>query len=173
LPQAPNLAANRKFPHHRAMALFTPTESISASIQFAVAPVFLLTGIGSILNVVTTRLGRVIDRARAVEAEMLSTSICTTPQEMANARDELLTLDARMNAANMSVAACTLSLLFVCSTVAILFVGEFSPIKTSAIVAASFIAAMVCLIIGLLFFLREVRLSLQILRVKRALLKAE
>jgi uncharacterized membrane protein len=155
------------------MAAFPPTESISAAIQFAIAPVFLLTGIGSILNVVTTRLGRVIDRARVVEAEMLGPSSCTTVEEMANARAELLTLDARMSAANRAIAACTLSLLFVCITIAILFVGEFSPVTISAMVAGLFIAAMACLIVGLLFFLREVRLSLDVLRVKRALLAAD
>ena len=43
-------------------------DTISQSSQLAVAPVFLLTGIGSMMNVLTTRLGRVIDRAREIEA---------------------------------------------------------------------------------------------------------
>lgn len=40
---------------------------IAHAIQLAVAPVFLLTGIGALLSVMTNRLGRVIDRARRVE----------------------------------------------------------------------------------------------------------
>jgi uncharacterized membrane protein len=155
------------------MAVIQNGESISAAIQLAVAPVFLLTGIGSILNVLTARLGRVIDRSRFVEAGLLDADSAATAEDRASARAELKTLDARMNSANLAIAACTLSLLLVCITVAILFVSEFSPIKISAMVAALFIAAMGCLIIGLLLFLREVQLSLQVLRVKQALLGAD
>jgi len=49
------------------MEHFAPITTISEAIQLAVAPVFLLTGIGAILSVLTTRLGRVVDRARLVE----------------------------------------------------------------------------------------------------------
>ena len=45
----------------------TSVTDIGGSIQFAIAPIFLLVGTGSVLNVVTTRLGRVIDRARILE----------------------------------------------------------------------------------------------------------
>lgn len=152
------------------MAFPETTESIASVIQLAVAPVFLLTGIGSILNVLTTRIARVVDRSRFVEAEMLAEDRCTTPEELAMARSELKILDARMTSANLAIACCTLSLLFVCITIAILFVGEFSPIKASAVVASLFIAAMGLLIVGLLLFLYEIRIALRALRVKQALL---
>ena len=52
------------------MILPTPTDirDVSLAIRDAVAPVFLLTGIGSILGVLVNRLGRSIDRARVINA---------------------------------------------------------------------------------------------------------
>ncbi|MFZ4110078.1 MAG: DUF2721 domain-containing protein, partial [Polymorphobacter sp.] len=52
------------------MPILLPVQSVAANIQLAVAPVFLLTGIGSILSVLAARIGRVVDRARKVEIEI-------------------------------------------------------------------------------------------------------
>ena len=41
-------------------------QSVSEAIHNAVAPVFLITGIGSILSVLVNRLGRAVDRARII-----------------------------------------------------------------------------------------------------------
>jgi hypothetical protein len=43
---------------------------ISHVIQLAVAPVFLLAGVGAILNVMANRLSRIIDRARVLETKL-------------------------------------------------------------------------------------------------------
>jgi len=43
--------------------------AVAHVIQLSVAPVFLLSGIGAMLAVMTNRLARVIDRARALEAK--------------------------------------------------------------------------------------------------------
>jgi hypothetical protein len=42
------------------------------AIQLAVAAVFLLSGIGAILAVMTNRLGRIIDRARVLEKNSMA-----------------------------------------------------------------------------------------------------
>ena len=52
-----------------------PNESgpiIQHAIQLAIAPVFLLTGIASLLGVMANRLARIIDRARALEQRWAS-----------------------------------------------------------------------------------------------------
>jgi NADH:ubiquinone oxidoreductase subunit 3 (subunit A) len=149
------------------------TESISSVIQLAVAPVFLLTGIGSVLNVLTARIGRVIDRSRAVEAEILAFDRCTTPEELTAARAELKVLDTRMASVQLAIGTCTLSILLVCLTIAILFIGEITPLRPAKLVAVMFIAAMCLLIAGLVMFLYEIRIALRSVRVKAALLKVE
>ena len=47
---------------------------ISEAIRLATAPVFLLTGVGGILNVLGNRLARVIDRARWVQSMIAANS---------------------------------------------------------------------------------------------------
>ena len=56
------------------MDSIAPVNDVSAAIQLAIAPVFLLAGIGAILSVLTIRLGRVVDRARLVEQKVLQVS---------------------------------------------------------------------------------------------------
>ena len=141
-------------------------DSIAQSIQLAVAPVFLLTGIASLLTVFAHRLGRVVDRARKIEND-----IAGYPSERrTTAIIELATLDRRMAVAHWSIALCIASALLVCITVAILFVAELATLKGTYLIPALFIGAMVLLIAGLLLFLYEVQLALRSVRVRAALL---
>ena len=45
-----------------------PAENLSTAIQMSVAPVFLLAGIGGLLVVLNSRLVRIIDRSRELQA---------------------------------------------------------------------------------------------------------
>lgn len=155
--------------HHARMALFQPVESIAQNIQLAVAPVFLLTAIGTFVNVLAGRIARVVDRARRLEADFQSFDFATR----AEARRELAILDRRMRTVNTAIGLCTLSALLVCTVVAILFVGEIYPMRWTQAVALLFIAAMALLIAGLVLFLHEVQIALRSLRVKAHLLAGD
>lgn len=144
------------------MALFAPVDTIAASIQLAVTPIFLLTGVGSLLNVLATRLGRITDRARKLEAD-----IPGYPSERRRkAVSELVVLDRRMVVSNWAIALCTCSALLVCCVVAILFIGELFPMRWTGIVAILFIVAMALLIVGLMLFLYEVQIALRSVRIR-------
>ena len=140
-------------------------DSIAQSIQLAVAPVFLLTGIGSMLNVLATRLGRITDRARKIEADI--SGYPSDRRRLAIA--ELAILDQRMASSHWAIALCTCSALLVCIVVAILFVAEVSMLRGSYLVPALFIAAMALLIAGLMLFLYEVQVALRSVRVRTAI----
>ena len=142
-----------------------PVDSIAQSIQLAVAPVFLLTGIGSMLNVLATRLGRITDRARKIEADI--SGYPSDRRRLAIA--ELEILDQRMASSHWAIALCTCSALLVCIVVAILFVAEVSALRGSYLVPALFIAAMALLIAGLMLFLYEVQVALRSVRVRTAI----
>lgn len=144
----------------------TPVSTVAQLIQLAIAPVFLLAGIGAILNVLAHRLARVVDRARHLEAEFSSYD----EAERGRAGAELRLLDRRMTIANLAISACTASALFVCLVVAILFVADLGEYSFGRIVAALFVLTMALLIAGLLLFLYEVRLAMRSLRIRRALL---
>jgi hypothetical protein len=139
--------------------------AIAHLIQLAVAPVFLLAGIGSILNVLAQRLARVVERARSLETEMDSLDSA----ERAVAAAELGLLGRRMNAVNLAIVCCTSSALFICVVVAILFVADLSDFPFGRPIAWLFIAAMLLLISGLVLFLWEIHLAMRSLRVRRRL----
>lgn len=134
--------------------------AIASQIQLAVAPVFLLAGVGAILNVLANRLARVVDRARRVSAATESLD----PVEREHALVELRLLSRRIKAANLAIICCTASALLVCVVVAILFIAEPTQIAAARVIAALFILAMGLLITGLVIFLQEVRLAMLSLR---------
>lgn len=141
-------------------------DTIAHNIQLAVAPVFLLTGIASILNVLTNRLGRVIDRARKLEGELAGYDLDTRSR----AAREIAVLGRRTAAAHWAIGLCTLSALFVCVVVAILFVDNFVPFSASLAVATLFIVAMALLIAGLILFLVEVQVAMKSVRIRSEML---
>ncbi|TMJ13037.1 MAG: DUF2721 domain-containing protein [Alphaproteobacteria bacterium] len=140
-----------------------PVSAIAHLIQLAIAPVFLLAGIGSILNVLATRLARVVDRARSLEAEYGSFD----EVERGRAGAELILLDRRMTVVNLAISCCTASALFVCLVVAILFVADLASFEFGKVLALLFILTMVMMIAGLILFLWEIRLAMHSLRVRQ------
>ena len=142
-----------------------PVSTIAHLIQLAIAPVFLLAGIGAILNVLAQRLARVVDRARHLEAEFDSFD----PAARNRAIAELSILSRRMTVVNHAISACTASALFVCLVVAILFVADLAEFAFARVIALLFILTMLLLIVGLLLFLYEIRLAMRSLRVRRDL----
>lgn len=144
-------------------------DEIGKIIQLSVAPVFLLVAIGSILNVVTTRLGRVVDRARNLETEVLDN---LHPSLRAVQLAELATLDRRMFFSNLSVNLFSASALLVAIVVAVLFIGEIVGAGAAALVAGLFILAMVGIICGLCAFLVEIAIATRSVRVRAELLTA-
>lgn len=135
--------------------------AIASQIQLAVAPVFLLAGIGAILNVLANRLARVVDRARHVAAA----SDSLDPVAREQAQIELRLLARRIKAANLAIICCTASALFVCVVVAVLFIAEPTRVGAARLIATLFIIAMALLISGLIIFLQEIRLAILSLRV--------
>jgi hypothetical protein len=134
---------------------------VAHAIQLAIAPVFLLTAVGSILGVTANRLGRVIDRARLLEGRLETAG----PEQTATIREQLKVLSRRAKLINFAITACTVTALLVCAVIAILFFGSYTTFDSKMAVALIFILAMFSLMIGLLFFLQEVFLATLNLRI--------
>ena len=135
--------------------------SVAHAIQLAVAPVFLLSGIGAILAVMTSRLGRIIDRARALEERLDSASA----ELQTTLRVDLTTLSRRAKLIGFAITLCTTTALLVCTVIAVLFLSAFLRSYASITVALLFIAAMLAFFLGLLWFLREIYLATVNLRI--------
>jgi hypothetical protein len=123
-------------------------------IQSAVAPVFLLSGVGVTLGVLTNRLARIVDRARFLE--QLSH---TEEARVVSTADSLRVLARRAHYINVALTLCTISALLVSLVVMSLFTSAFIAVNLSAVIAILFVLAMVCLTAAFTSFLLEVRLA--------------
>jgi len=139
----------------------TATATVAHAIQSSVAPVFLLSGIGAMLVVMTNRLARVVDRARGFEAKLPS----ATQNETVRLHADLATLSRRAKLINRAITLCTITALLVCAVVITLFVGVFLKFETSLLVALFFVGGMSAFFAGLLCFLREIFLATRSLRI--------
>jgi hypothetical protein len=137
----------------------SPVSVLAHTIQLAVAPVFLLSGVGAFLGVLTNRLARIIDRTRALEEPRTRVS-----ESNEAVRGELRVLRARGHLINRAIGMCTYCALLVAGVIVVLFVGAVARVDLAWVVAAAFVAAMLALIAGLLSFLREVHLATRHMR---------
>ena len=141
-----------------------PISTIAQTISLSLSPVFMLAGIGALLNVLAGRLSRVVDRARVLES--LHASAEQSKAERQRRVWELRFLDRRMSIINAALFLAVSSAVMTCLVVVLLFVAQLGTI-----VAVSFILAMLLLIAALVAFMIEVRVSLQTIRVRRDLIQ--
>lgn len=129
--------------------------AVAHGIQLAVAPVFMLTAVASLIGALATRLSRIIDRARDLEERLDARTI--------NNRDaafwELDRLKLRGSVVNWSVALLTLSATLIGATVMALFLGETTAPHSERLVPWSFLGGVLCFVLALLCFLAETLLA--------------
>jgi MFS family permease len=128
---------------------------IARTIQLAVAPVFLLTAIGTIINALAGRLARAVDRRRVLE-DVVEVQEGERREDMLR---ELENLRQRIQFVLWAMALSVLSALLVCLLIGTAFVGAFISLDLSRPVALLFVAAVLALTVGLVFFMREVFLA--------------
>ena len=145
----------------------THITDITHVIQLAVAPVFLLTAIGTLITALNSRLGRVIDRRRVLQERLpgdkgLPARTSTAPARddgTAEVRAELHRLARRARLIYYSILAAVTAALLVCLVVASAFVGALLTVELARLVAVLFILAVGALVVCLGLFLREVFLA--------------
>ena len=137
------------------MAIDHQIPEVFTVVQLAVAPVFLLTAIGTVIAALNIRLGRAVDRRRHLEAEVPSMPL----EEQASAREELAVIARRIRFVYYAITAAVTSGLFVCLLIAGAFIGAFVQVSLSYTIGAMFVLAMLALIASLLLFLREIFLA--------------
>ena len=130
---------------------------IPSVIQMAVAPAFLLTGVGAILSVMTARLTRIVDRFRVLHEE---SKVLSEYQ-----KKELDLLILRGHWTHWAIALTTISALFICMLIAMIFISTEVSFNLDQFISVLFIMAMTALIFGLLSFLKEVGLSKSVINI--------
>ena len=136
-------------------------DTVAHVIDIAVAPVFLLAGISGLLMVLTNRLGRTIDRSRALQASELAV---TSSEHRQTIRREKANLVRRMHFNHAAVVMSVVSAMLVCLVVGTLFLGSLYQLNVSTVVASLFIVCMVILSLAFFCFLIEVFIATRVMR---------
>ena len=155
--------------HPLAMEQTIAVSTIAHTIQLVMAPVFMVAGIAGLLNLLATRLNRVVDRARILGREFTPTDHPDHGRHVW----ELRILDRRIRIVNRAILLCTASAIAICLVVAGLFIAALADLNVGRWIAVAFILAMGLLISGLGAFLLEIRLALYTIRVPVELLERE
>ena len=147
----------------------TSVTTVAQIIQLAVAPVFLLAGIGAFLNVCAGRLSRIVDRARSVEPLLLA----SRGEEHDRWLREIRVLDRRMALVSQAIFLSVLAAVLTCAVVILLFAGGLTGGQFATAISLLFIASMVAVGGGFAVFLVETRLGSRAVRIRSELLAHE
>ena len=134
---------------------------LAKAIQLALAPAFLLTGMATLLGVMTGRLARIVDQGK---------SLVESQSEFVSAEDASIdlrrsALEQRRHLTSIALTVTTIAALLVCVVIAGLFVEVMLQTPFKWLLSAFFAAAMLALVVGLTFFLREVHLAMRTVRI--------
>ena len=135
------------------MQLSSGITDIAHGIQLAVAPVFLLSAVGSVLAVLTNRLARIIDRARVLERGDPG----APGVDQHHARSELKQLSERARYIHTAITLSTACALIICVVIVTLFVGVALGKDLSGLIVILFILGLLAFIAALICFLLEIR----------------
>ena len=133
---------------------------IAHLIQSSVAPVFLLSGVAATLVVLTSRLSRIVDRARVLEGRLAG-----SPGSAAELHADLAVLARRAHYMYIAISLSTIAALLVALVVVTLFANAFLGSELSGLIALLFVGAMVCLSAAYIAFFIEVRIAVAALRI--------
>jgi hypothetical protein len=133
-------------------------------IQLAITPVILLSGVGALMLTLTNRLGRVVDRTRALAGQMRQGSV----EERGHFERQLTILWRRAKLVRLAVTFAGLSMFFSCVLVLGIFIDASARREFGAALVVIFVASIVSLIAALTAFLRDIWLSLQALSLEVA-----
>jgi hypothetical protein len=147
----------------------TAVSTVAQVIQLAVAPVFLLAGLGAFLNVCASRLARIVDRARGIEPRLLA----ARGREHDRLQAELRVLDRRIGIVNWAIFFSVLSAVLICAVVVLLFAAGLTGAHFGTAIALLFIASMVAIGAGFFIFLVETRIASRSVRIRNELLDHE
>ena len=145
----------------------TAVSEIAEIVRLAVAPVFLLAGIGAFLNVCAGRLARIVERARALEPRLLG----SRGDEHDRILQGIRVLDRRMGLVSAATSLAVLSAVLTCAVVVLLFAGSLLKAEFGTTIALLFIACMISLGSGFFVFLIETRVASRAVRIRNELLE--
>jgi len=141
--------------------------TVAETVRLALAPVFLLSGIGAFLNVLASRLSRIVDRSRDIEPQLLA----SRGTEHDRWLEGLKILDRRMSLINWATGLSVTSAVLTCLVVVLLFAANLTSTHLGNEIAVLFMASMLTIGAGFAVFLAETTIAARAVRVRTDLLQ--
>jgi len=141
--------------------------TVAEIVRLALAPVFLLSGIGAFVNVLAARLSRIVDRARQIEPLLLASRGAEHDRWIADLR----TLDRRMSLISWATGLSVASAVLTCLVVILLFAATLMRTHLGDAIALLFIASMATIGLGFAVFLIETTIAGRAVRIRSELLQ--
>ena len=141
--------------------------TVAEIVRLALAPVFLLSGIGAFLNVLASRLSRIVDRSRDIEPRLLA----SRGAEHERWISDLKILDRRMSLINWATGLTVTSAVLTCLVVVLLFAANLVRTRMGDAIALLFIGSMLAIGAGFAVFLLETTIAGRAVRVRSELLQ--
>ena len=143
------------------MAATSLTELIPV-LQIAIAPVILISGVGLLLLTLTNRFGRAVDRTRQIHHQMREATAADR-QRLAN-QVEVIYRRARL--IQLSIIMGALSALFAALLILALFFTALMKLESALTISLIFICCLISLVVSLITFIMDIRLSLKALKLE-------
>ncbi len=135
----------------------TETSQLVTVLQTAIGPVVVVSGVGLLLLTMTNRLGRIVDRSRALAQQAREVSATEKPGLEA----QLRILGQRAELVRRAIALAAFCVLFAAFLVISLFLTALFGADLPWLIGGLFILSMLCLIASLVEFIRDINQSLQ------------
>jgi hypothetical protein len=129
-------------------------------LQLSIGPVIMISGTGLVLLSMTNRIARVIDRARKLAESLRSGS----RDESHRLQGQLIILTRRGRMLRLAIAFTSTSLLLAALLVIAQFLVVLLDLEAAILIVTIFVSCMVCLIVGLVYFIADVNASLSALK---------
>ena len=134
-----------------------PTVSeLIPTLQVAIGPVVLISGIGLLILSMTNRLGRVIDRGRSLVRELSE----IPERNHARVIEQLHILSRRAELLRRAITFATLSVLLAAVLIISLFITAVFQLEDAWLIGILFVSALTSLIVSLVAFLQDLDQSL-------------
>lgn len=128
------------------------TPRVQQVVQLSLAPAFLLSGIGAVMNVIMSRMIWISQRIENIEEKM-------DTQRTAKQARELGWLMRRRKLMQGAIMFSTAAAVMISAVIMLLFVSAYILAQIGTLIAAMWVLTMLLLVTGLGFFLFETRLA--------------
>src|ERR1700743_1136983 len=125
-------------------------------LQTAVGPVILISGVGLLLLSLTNRFGRAVDRTRQIRREMRDAA-GAAQQRLAGQVENLF---RRARLIQRAIIFSAVSVLFAAVLIITLFFTALMKLESAVVISLLFMGCLLSLIVSLIAFIMDIRLSL-------------